>query len=145
VPNDNPSGAGAFDFPLRFPGQYFDRETSLLYNLMRDYDSLIGRYVQSDPIGLRGGFNTYLYVNGTPNQYVDPFGLFMPGEPSKSLPNWWPPKLPDPKKDPNCYSTCTEKADESIPKCKSCKSVLEEGVCYEMWQIWKRECIYRCT
>src|SRR5437773_86841 len=27
VPNNNPSGAGAFDFPLRFPGQYFDRET----------------------------------------------------------------------------------------------------------------------
>ncbi len=31
VPNNNPSGAGAFEFPLRFPGQYFDRETNLKY------------------------------------------------------------------------------------------------------------------
>lgn len=34
MPNNNPSGAGAFDFPLRFPGQYFDRETNLAYNLL---------------------------------------------------------------------------------------------------------------
>lgn len=59
-PNDNPSGLGAFDFPLRFPGQYFDRETNLAYNWMRNYDASIGRYVESDPIGLRAGLNTYL-------------------------------------------------------------------------------------
>jgi uncharacterized protein RhaS with RHS repeats len=38
VPNNNPSGAGAFDFPLRFPGQYFDRETNLASTYFRDYD-----------------------------------------------------------------------------------------------------------
>jgi inhibitor of cysteine peptidase len=53
-PNDNPSGLGAFDFPLRFPGQYFDRETGLAYNVFRDYDSAIGRYIQVDPIGTIG-------------------------------------------------------------------------------------------
>ncbi len=75
VPNNNPSGQGAFDFPLRFPGQYFDRETNLAYNYFRDYDPARGQYEQSDPIGLRGGSNTYLYVGGNPLRTVDPFGL----------------------------------------------------------------------
>jgi len=48
VPNGNPSGAGAFDFPLRFPGQYFDRGTNVNYNMRRDYDPNTGRYVESD-------------------------------------------------------------------------------------------------
>ena len=40
---------------LRLPGQYYDRETGLLYNYFRDYDSSTGRYVEADPIGLKGG------------------------------------------------------------------------------------------
>ena len=79
VPNNNPSGAGAFDFNLRFPGQYFDRETNLAYNMARDYDSSIGRYVESDPIGLDGDLNTFSYVNGNPTKSVDPMGLFLQG------------------------------------------------------------------
>jgi RHS repeat-associated protein len=75
VPNNNPSGAGAFDFPLRFPGQYFDKETNLSYNMRRDYDMSVGRYVQSDPIGLRAGLNTYAYVSNKPLIAKDPFGL----------------------------------------------------------------------
>src|SRR5213078_1079670 len=62
VPNNNPSGVGAFDFPLRFPGQYFDRETFTYYNLMRDYDSTIGRYIQSDPIGIKGLASRYGFI-----------------------------------------------------------------------------------
>ncbi len=66
VPDENPSGLGSFEFPLRFPGQYADKETNLHYNYFRDYDPSIGRYGESDPVGLRGGINTYLYVEALP-------------------------------------------------------------------------------
>ena len=75
VPDQNPSGLGAFEFPLRFPGQYFDKETNLHYDYFRDYDPAIGRYIQSDPIALDGGLNTYLYVLASPIMLIDPTGL----------------------------------------------------------------------
>ena len=75
VPDENPSGLGAFEFPFRFPGQYADKETNLAYNYFRDYDPSLGIYKESDPIGLRGGFNTYAYVTVKPLSLVDPLGL----------------------------------------------------------------------
>jgi RHS repeat-associated protein len=75
VPNSNPSGLGTFTFNLRFPDQYFDSETNNHYNYFRDYNPEIGRYVESDPIGLRGGINTYAYVDTSPIGYIDPLGL----------------------------------------------------------------------
>jgi RHS repeat-associated protein len=75
APNQNPVNLGAFEFNPRFPGQYYDRETNLHFNYFRDYDPRVGGYVQSDPIGLAGGINTYAYVGGSPINYVDPTGL----------------------------------------------------------------------
>ncbi|WP_428624591.1 RHS repeat-associated core domain-containing protein, partial [Sedimenticola sp.] len=61
--------------PLRFPGQYYDAETGTYYNYFRDYDPTIGRYVQGDPIGLRGDLNTYSYVGMNSMIRFDPYGL----------------------------------------------------------------------
>jgi RHS repeat-associated protein len=75
VPDENPSGLGAFEFPMRFPGQYFDKETNLHYNYFRDYDASIGRYIASDLIGLAGGLNTYEYGLAAPLTKIDSNGL----------------------------------------------------------------------
>jgi len=74
LPNENPAGLGTFAFNLRFPGQLFDAETGTHYNMARDYDPAIGRYVESDPIGLRGGINTFVYAESNPIALADPFG-----------------------------------------------------------------------
>lgn len=81
LPNEDPDGNGTpTTVNLRFPGQYFDKETNLHYNYFRDYDPRIGRYLESDPIGLAGGLNTFGYVGQNPLGFVDPTGeiLFAP-------------------------------------------------------------------
>lgn len=75
APYENTDKSGIFIYNQRFPGQYYDRESSLHYNYFRDYDPQIGRYVESDPIGLRGGINTFAYVDNDPIRWSDPSGL----------------------------------------------------------------------
>jgi RHS repeat-associated protein len=76
-PDEDPSGLGTYTFNQRFPGQVFDRETGLFYNWHRDYSASTGRYVQSDPIGLAGGINTYSYAFSQPTRFTDPDGRLV--------------------------------------------------------------------
>lgn len=71
----DPDGDDAqFSMGARFPGQYFDAESGLHYNYFRDYEPGTGRYVESDPIGLRGGLSTFGYVRGNAYRWIDPSG-----------------------------------------------------------------------
>ncbi len=75
--NEDANGNGHLvEMNIRFPGQYFDDETGLHYNYFRDYDPALGRYVQSDPLGLFDDPNTYTYVKNNPLKGIDPLGLW---------------------------------------------------------------------
>ncbi len=76
APDENPSSLGAFTYNQRMPGQVFDAETGLFDNWHRTYGPRQGRYTQSDPIGLNGGPNGYLYAEANPLTYTDPLGLW---------------------------------------------------------------------
>lgn len=91
APNTNPQGAGTFTYDLRLPGQIAGAWGSSYQNSFRDYDPSIGRYVESDPIGLNGAsFSTYSYANGNPISRIDPRGLqSVPMDPE--LPLYFPP------------------------------------------------------
>ncbi|MEU3228388.1 RHS repeat-associated core domain-containing protein, partial [Streptomyces sp. NPDC006976] len=60
--------------PLRFPGQYYDPETGLHYNVFRHYDPATGRYASPDPLGLAPAPNPVAYVDN-PHRECDPLGL----------------------------------------------------------------------
>lgn len=75
APQTNPEGLGVFELNLRFPGQYADAETGLFFNGFRDYAPSLGRYIESDPVGLAAGVNTYSYVQSAPTNQADPLGL----------------------------------------------------------------------
>lgn len=61
---------------LRFPGQYYDKETGLHYNWNRYYDPKMGRYIGPDPLGFGGGdVNLYAYCGNNPVVGMDPMGL----------------------------------------------------------------------
>ena len=103
------------------PGQYFDAETGLHQNWHRDYDPSIGRYLQSDPIGLAGGLSTYGYAKQNALRFVDPMGLDTAGCDG----------IPDFLETP-CRLECCAKHDECFSK-NSCTS-----------DSWYSECSKEC-
>ena len=125
--NEDPNSTGTlFAFKLRFPGQYFDTETGLHYNYFRDYDPGVGRYVESDPIGLLGGPNTYWYAKDSPVSISDRLGLmgsrgnthaFDGCGPNGQLLEWF---IPD-----NWifrFGTCCDKHDKCYDDCNGSPS-----------------------
>jgi RHS repeat-associated protein len=97
------------NFNIRFPGQIRDG-SGLYYNRFRDYDSDVGRYVESDPIGLKDGPNTYLYVRARPTFTFDPFGL--------TSYSGFPPGTED---------TMKNAVDEAIRKMRQCTACTDCG------------------
>jgi RHS repeat-associated protein len=95
--------AGVAGTPLRFPGQYFDPETRLHYNLNRYYDPDTGRYLSMDPLGLEAGTRPQSYVTN-PTAWIDPLGL-MESTCGKRKRDEDPPdggrQLRKPRKDPD--------------------------------------------
>ena len=72
--NGAPKTVAGFTYNLQFPGQIFDQETELNYNYYRDYDPVTAQFVESDPIGLAAGINTYAYGLSNPIEWIDPTG-----------------------------------------------------------------------
>jgi RHS repeat-associated protein len=60
---------------LRFPGQYFDADTKFYGNGFRDYEPILGRYLEADPLGLNGGLSLYSYASQNPMSRTDSLGL----------------------------------------------------------------------
>src|SRR5215469_7878051 len=81
APTIDPQNLGNFTYDLRFPGQIAGAWGSTFQNDNRDLDPAVGRYVESDPIGLAGvSYSTYAYAGGNPVSSDDPDGLCPPSE-----------------------------------------------------------------
>jgi len=161
--DDDPDGNSvAFDLPLRLPGQRYDQETGLHYNYFRDYDPSIGRYGESDPIGLAGGINTYAYVAGDPLGRFDRLGLVtqggadylggLAGKGAKSLADKIIEQFGQPaaagqdaaaelcalfqgRRPPDLFSECTDKCTSRLDKLRALSKVASS---------WLVKCIESC-
>jgi len=120
---ENTPSVQTITFNLRFPGQYFDVETGLNYNYFRDYEPGTGRYVESDPIGLRGGISTYGYVGDKPLRSIDPRGLSSVDDFVNCMARNATREMPL-----NCYDTLFAEAQGSIEIFRAGCSAVNHGL-----------------
>jgi len=141
TPNENPDGdSNDFTLNLRFPGQYYDTKSGLHYNYFRTYDPSTGRYIESNPIGLRGGVNTYSYAEADPIKYVDPHGLII------IPPEWgdWGIELTCVRMRLLVYMTCKIRSTRCNGQSDSCPELVAKAElalkCASMQEILSQTC-----
>ena len=121
---------------LRFPGQYYDAETGLMYNFARTYNPAIGRYIESDPLGIEEGENhLYVYVENNPIVNSDPWGLMgAKGDNPAGIPKIFvpPSKLPCGKR-PDEY--CSDSYRKKLLMCRG------NGACMIRAREWLHQCV----
>ena len=114
---------------LRFPGQYYDAETGLNYNYYRDYNPVIGRYIEADPIGIRKGTNhLYFYVNENPLRFTDATGLACGSGPTEYI-------IPDgygPGDSHYSFTDACTKHDKCYGTCKASKASCDVDFLFNM-------------
>jgi len=146
--------------PLRFPGQWFQAESGLHQNWMRDYDPTTGRYMQADPLGLVDGASVYGYARQNPGRYVDPRGehsrsgfcdsLLMMGIPSDCARHTHPRQLPSCSVksgsfDPNDLGNLTPALEDDStcsacePPRNSCTEMYTQCIASELGRYWDQE------
>jgi RHS repeat-associated protein len=123
---------------LRLPGQISLGMLGIHYNYYRDYDPYSGRYLESDPIGIEGGLNTYSYVSNGPTGRFDIAGL------QESVDELLCKRSKVPIRPDRCVSQqeCFKNAKNGAAQCQRFfASPVQSYVCSQCWKAFAAKCI----